>query len=276
MKKALAIFILLTTVPLVLYSTEIYVWKDRTGKRHYSDKPVGNGEKLAISPGVAYRVVRFVYDGDTVLLDNRDKVRLSGMNTPEIESRRKTEEPGGEEARLWLKNAIEGKKVRLEGDVERMDRYKRILAHIFVEDGTHINLVLVRLGLATVNLHPPNLKYARQLLNAQQFAERNRLGIWGNPAYAPKPIESLLASKAKGWRRLVGHAVALKRSRKFFRLIYSERIDVRIARVNLGLFPELSTYLERDFEIRGWPSRRKEHYSILVRHPSALRLLESD
>ncbi len=64
-----------------------------------------------------YQVFERVYDGDTVLLSNGSKVRLLSSNTPEIESPHRSGEPGGEEARLWLKDAVEGKKVYLEEDV---------------------------------------------------------------------------------------------------------------------------------------------------------------
>ncbi|MGH8550857.1 MAG: thermonuclease family protein, partial [Methylococcales bacterium] len=121
-------------------------------------------------------------------------------------------------------------------------------------------------------IHPPNLKYTEQLLEAQKLAETKRLGIWGDPVYTPMPVASLPGSKGKGWQRLLGRPLALKASRKYYRLIYSEQVDVRIPRANLDLFPDLKTYLGRDTEIRGWPSRRKDHYSILVLHPSALRL----
>lgn len=226
-----------------------------------------------IRPGKSYRVVRTVFDGDTLLLDNRIKVRLSGINTPEIESFRKRGESGGEEARIWLKNAIEGKKIHLEEDVEHTDHYRRLLAHVFTEEGAHINRLLVSLGLASVNIYPPNLKYAEQMLEDQGRAERARLGIWGDPVYTPDTVANLPDSKGTGWRRLVGRAIELKASRKFYRLIYSDQVDVRIPRENLDLFPDLNRYLRRDTEIRGWPSRRNNHYSILVRHPSALRVV---
>ncbi|MGH8476731.1 MAG: thermonuclease family protein, partial [Methylococcales bacterium] len=222
MKKALVILLWLTSVASGLASTEIHVREDPSGIRHYSDKPAPDSKRLALRPAMSYRIVETVYDGDTLLLDNGSKVRLSGVNTPEVESSRKSGESGGEEARIWLKNALEGKKIHVEAEVEPTDRYQRILAHVFTEDGTHINRVLVRLGLATVNIHPPNLKYAEQLLDAQNFAENKRLGIWGDPVYTPGPLASLSGSKGKGWRRFIGRALALKAGRKFYRLIFSD------------------------------------------------------
>ncbi|MGH8547360.1 MAG: thermonuclease family protein, partial [Methylococcales bacterium] len=146
MKKSLAILWLLISIATSFGSTEIYVREDPGGQRHYSDKPSPNAEKLAIRAGIFYRVVETIFDGDTLLLDDRSKVRLLGINAPEVESFRKSGEPGGDEARIWLKNTLEGKKIRLEEDVDRTDHYKRILAHVFSEDGTHVNRTLVGLG----------------------------------------------------------------------------------------------------------------------------------
>ena len=270
--RALAIFLLLAGWAASLEATKIYVREDAHGV-HYSDRPSPAATPLRVRTGTEYSFVRAVYDGDTLLLDNRAKVRLLGINTPEIESRHQAGEPIGEEARVWLKKALEGKKVHLEKDVEATDHYHRILAHVFTEDRRHINLELVRRGLASVNIHPPNLKYTQMLLAAQRIAEAERRGIWGNPAYRPKPIKALVGSKSRGWQRLLGCPKSLQPSRKYFRLIYSGKVEVKIPRENLDLFPNLTTYLGRDTEIRGWPSRRKEHYSILVLHPSALQLI---
>jgi micrococcal nuclease len=100
------------------------------------------------------------------MLSNGSKVRLLSINTPEIESPHRSGEPGGEEVRLWLKEAVEGKKVYLEKNVEKVDRYKRLLSHLFTEQGVHLNRVLVSLGLVSVALHPPNLKYSQRRIRS--------------------------------------------------------------------------------------------------------------
>jgi hypothetical protein len=101
--------------------------------------------------------------------------------------------------------------------------------------------------------------------------------IWSNPAYEPMPVDSIPGSKKQGWRRrLVGTPLALQRSRKYFRLVYNDQVDVRILLANLNLSPELGDYVGKKTEICGWPSRRKMHYPIMVRHPHSLRVLRSD
>lgn len=249
---------------------DIYLWKDSQGRPHYSDHQNKRSIKLDITPGYAFQVVKTVYDGDTVLLENGKKVRLLGINTPEVETPRKNAEPGGLRAKQWLVKQIRGKKVRLEMDINRKDRYRRTLAHIFTTDGRHINVELVERGLATVNIYPPNLKYADRLLDAQTRAETGSLGIWGKPAYAPILIDHISNKTRRGWQRLIGIPVTIRRGRKFVRLIFSQNFDVRIASENRRLFPDLHSYLNKKLEVRGWVSRRKKNYSVLIRHPSGL------
>lgn len=61
--------------------------------------------------------------------------------------------------------------------------------------------------------------------------------------------------------------------RKYVRLVFSQHVDVRISQKQLPLFGKLELYLGKPIEVRGWVSRRKDHYSILVYHPSALKRL---
>ena len=249
---------------------DVYSWQDQHGNVHYSDRPVPHAQKFSLVTNYGYRHVKYVYDGDTVLLEDGRKVRLLGINTPEVENSRKDGEPGGLEAKQWLTRRIQGKKVRLEMDAVRKDRYHRYLAHLFTAEGDHLNLAMVTRGLATVNIHPPNLKYAGLLLNAQKIAEDEGLGIWAEPIYAPIAITEIAALNRRGWLRLLGKPVALSSGRKFDRLIFSPNFNVRIRRENRALFPGLNTYLGKALEVRGWVSRRNKKYSVLIRHPGDL------
>lgn len=65
----------------------------------------------------------------------------------------------------------------------------------------------------------------------------------------------------------------MRNSRKFSYLEFSRNIDARIERRFLYLFPDLQQYVGREIVISGWPNRRKEHFSILLRHPSAIEVL---
>lgn len=132
--------------------------------------------------------VKRVIDGDTILLANGEKVRYIGIDTPEINHSTKGAEPFGLEAKEANEQLVEGKRVRLEFDVERRDRYGRLLAYVFLEDGTFVNGWLVEHGLARARAYPPNVRYQDLLERLEWQAQEKRLGLW---AGAPSPFERL-------------------------------------------------------------------------------------
>lgn len=259
---------------LVAASAAVYRW-DLGGQSYFSDRPVPSATIGALRPGFIYHRVRYVYDGDTVQLADGRRVRLLNINTPEIGTERKRGEPGGEQARRALQALTGKRRIRLESDLERYDKYGRTLAYLFTEDGIHVNLTLVQQGWAIANVHPPNLKYADAILAAQREAEREKRGIWGMDAYAPKPIEILRRKKLYGWQRLVGKVNRIESKRKFIRLEFAQDLYALIPKSNLKWFPKLDAYLKARVEVRGWPARRGREHSILIRHPSALLVLGS-
>lgn len=249
----------------------IYRSVDAQGRVTYSDTPSANAQPVKITGQPSrqlYQVTR-VYDGDTIILEGRKQVRLLGVNTPEIESRHRSEEPGGVAAKKWLQNQLRDNQVYLEFDQVKRDKYKRLLAHVFLPNGKHVNLALMESGLATISIIPPNGRYSDKLIQAQQYAEKQKLGIWSMPEYQPRPIAEI-ANHTKGWQRFTGTPVAIKKSRKFTRLLFNDKVDIRVANSNLKLFPELANYVGKPLEIRGWVARNKDHYTMLIQHPSAL------
>ena len=78
--------------------------------------------------------VKRVVDGDTFILANNERVRLIGINTPETVHPSKPVEYFGKEASAFTKKMIEGKKIMLEYDVQKKDRYGRILAYVYLKD----------------------------------------------------------------------------------------------------------------------------------------------
>jgi len=98
-------------------------------------------------------IVSRVIDGDTIELTNGITIRYIGINTPEVG------QPGAEEATEANRALVEGKKVRLEYDVQKQDKYGRTLAYVYLEDGIFVNAELVKQGYAQVATYPPNVKY---------------------------------------------------------------------------------------------------------------------
>lgn len=254
---------------------EIYRSQDQFGNTVFSDKPAKGAEKVELKTSpYRYKVeVRRVIDGDTLVLESGEKVRLIGINTPEVESRFSQLQPGGEAAKNWLQKNLRSPFIWLEYDGQQFDKYERRLAHVFLESGEYLNAELLREGLAMLTLTPPNLRYASRLITAQQQAEKNAKGIWQMPAYQIKTAKQFQAGTSySGWQRWQLTPKTIGEGQKYMNLIVSENLVINIPKDQLMLFPPLETYLEQLIEVRGWIRRQGSQHHILVQHPSAIIL----
>jgi len=136
-----------------------------------------------------------VVDGDTIevspAVGGVEDVRLIGIDTPETYG---GTEPYGKGASAFTTQRLEGRKVALEFDVERVDPYGRVLAYIWLPDGKMFNEVLLREGYAQVATFPPNVKYVDRFLAAQRQARAEGAGLWG----LPKSTLCQLADRGNG------------------------------------------------------------------------------
>lgn len=106
---------------------------------------------------------RYVIDGDTFYAEGIGKVRLLGVDAPEVGHGKGPDEPGGREAKNFLKQRLAGKWVSLDYDETRRDKYGRTLAYVTTEDGAVINEELLRRGLAEPIRHFPYKMKAKYL-----------------------------------------------------------------------------------------------------------------
>ncbi|MGQ9474147.1 MAG: thermonuclease family protein [Candidatus Caldatribacteriaceae bacterium] len=123
-----------------------------------------------------YLVIR-VLDGDTIELAGKEKVRYIGVDAPELGHSQKEAEYYAQEAYRINRELVEGKKVTLEFDVQKRDRYGRMLAYVYV-DGLMVNEWLVANGYARVATFPPNVKYADRFRQLEREARRKGFGLW--------------------------------------------------------------------------------------------------
>ncbi len=122
--------------------------------------------------------VRWVNDGDTIVLADGRHVRYIGINTPEIEHEHQKAEPYGYQAKKYNEKLVFSKTVRLQFDKERHDRFGRLLAYVFLPDGTFINKEMIAQGYAYLLPQKPNIKYAEILLQTQREAMSAQKGMW--------------------------------------------------------------------------------------------------
>ena len=118
-------------------------------------------------------------------------MRLIGIDTPELHESNKlyrdaqrtqqdisTIQKLGQRAYEFTRNLVEGKRVSLEFDVEKRDRYKRLLAYVYLKDGIFVNAEIVKEGYASLMTIPPNVKYADLFLKLYRQARENKRGLW--------------------------------------------------------------------------------------------------
>ena len=137
-------------------------------------QPTAAGTPKPFNVGEPVTVI--VLDGDTLMLPGERKARLLGINAPE------RDEPFDREAVEKLREIIGGRPVYVVYDVVETDRHDRDLVHLFLEDGTHVNREMVRLGFAQAYTIAPNVAYSDELAAAQREAQAERRGIWAQSA----------------------------------------------------------------------------------------------
>ncbi len=169
----------------------------RTIRRSLSLLSLGAAAILAVAlrgtSAASGTVVRRVVDGDTIELSDGRHVRYIGIDTPETRRRVGARwvsdpQPFGREATRRNRELVEGRRVRLELDVQTHDRYDRWLAYVYVtgagqpglEVGKEImvNAQLLLEGFAQPLTIPPNVAHAEWFRQLAEAARRTGRGLW--------------------------------------------------------------------------------------------------
>lgn len=128
-------------------------------------------------PAPGYRHCARVIDGDTIELDAGERVRLIGVNTPENADPRREVRQMAAAATDFTRRLCEGRRVRLEYDWERQDRYGRTLGYVFLEDGTFVNAEIVRQGYGHAYTRFP-FRYLEDFRAYEREARAAGRGLW--------------------------------------------------------------------------------------------------
>lgn len=152
------------------------------------------GGHSGLPPGTgvldANATVTHVVDGDTIDVTvggARERVRLTGVDTPEVAHAGTPDRPGNpaecfaDAAAAFTAGLIPpGTPVRLERDVVSRDDYGRLLAYVYrAGDGVFVNDELVRQGYARPLSIAPNVTHRERFVTAARLAEHAEVGLWG-------------------------------------------------------------------------------------------------
>lgn len=236
-------------------------------------------------------VVKTVYDGDTLQLDDGRKVRLLGIDTPEIFSKKRAIasdiKSSGERARVSLLQQLATSKnrVSLSYGAERFDRYGRTLAHVFLPDGKNLQAWLILEGYAIAFTTPPNDQMTHCYRRLELVAQQAKRGIWQMSQYQLKKSHKL-SKKSQGFHRLQGRISRVSVNRNKVTLVLDDRLDLNIYKSDMKNFNayQLNELQGKNVRVRGWIKHKKTHadkhkgeksgnlYAMTLRHADALTL----
>lgn len=223
----------------------------------------------------AKHAVHSVIDGDTLRLKDGRRVRLIGIDAPEMGGRGRTTEPYAVKARRRLEALVQASagKVALQIGEQSHDRYGRVLAHVYDQRGASVEAQLLSEGLAYHVVVAPNAALADCLVRVERTARQARLGLWKNPHYT-------LAHQVDkgGFTLLQGRVQSVQRNRGGVWLELGHSVTVNIPVNALRYFPDqrFEDWQGQAITTRGWISERKGQeqtfakWRLTVSHPSML------
>ena len=253
------------------------------GAAEAKDSAQQTGSQLAVG-GTA--IVREVIDGDTVLLD-RDvagsrEVRLVGLQAPKLPLGRKDfrEWPLAKEAKRELESIVLRRTVEVGFGGQRVDRNRRLLAHMTRDDGLWVQGAMLSAGMARVYSFADNRARVGEMLALERVARDQRRGIWAHPYYAirtpdhaAKHINSFELVEGKVLDIAVVSGRAYLNFGENWRTDFTVTMDAKTVRqfAQEGLKP--AGYKGRTVRVRGWLQSR-DGAMIDVTHPEQIEVLD--
>jgi micrococcal nuclease len=219
--------------------------------------------------------VDHVIDGDTIVLSDNRHVRLIGIDTPETGRDGHKSEMGADAASDYLGRLLQtNKTIYLRYDQQRKDHYQRTLAHLFLQDGTSIQSLLLKRGLATPLTIPPNLEFLDCYQTSTRYAQQHHIGLWALYKYQATPAEAL-STKHLGYRIVIGTITRIGESKSAIWINLANNMAIRITREDLKYFNSMQfdQLTGKQLAIRGWLYFMNGEYRMRIRHPVDLDLL---
>jgi endonuclease YncB( thermonuclease family) len=213
--------------------------------------------------------VEYVIDGDTLILRGGTRLRLIGIDTPELGRDGKADAPYAGAARETLHQLIQqsGEQVEILGGKEERDRYGRSLAHVYDASGRNLNEEMLRRGLAYLSIFPPNLRFSDCYRDAELAARQQGRGLWSHPAIEA----SKLSGRERGFLRIAGQVRSVARRGNGRLILFEGGLELRIREPELVFFDDaaLAALQGKRLQVRGWLHRHHGKPAMRIRHPSA-------
>lgn len=223
--------------------------------------------------------VVYVYDGDTVKLGDGRRLRLIGINTPEMTHNSGQIEPLASDARAMLQDMLDqGNRIlHLQYGEQHNDHYGRLLAHAFLENGDNVGARLLQQGLATALVVPPNTWARDCYQRLEDDARIDRLGLWALPQYQTLASTGLPADTT-GFHIVTGHIIAVRDTSRSTWLDLAGPLTLHVSHQDQTNFKPgyLNQLAGHDVEVRGWIKPDRKGLRMNIRHPAALVKITTD
>jgi len=235
-----------------------------------SPRPASASACQATKTGERVQVV-YVYDGDTVKLNDGRRLRLIGINTPEISDKGLPTQPLADAARSALQHLLDtnNRILLLQYGQQDHDHYGRLLAHAFLEDGDNVAVRLLQQGLATTLVVPPNSWAADCYQRIENEARLERKGLWALPDYQSQPARTLPLS-TRGFRIVQGQVSGIRTTRDTVWVDIEGPLVLQVSKKDLVNFDSLENLAGQQVEARGWIKQDRNRLRMKIQHPAAL------
>lgn len=240
-----------------------------------------------INPDNKYFRAIEIIDGDTIKLDNGWVVRYIGLNTPETRIHIGNNwvfkpQPYAIEAKEFNKKLVQNKLIRLEFDVQRKDKYGRVLAYCFAKSSsdskeeTFVNQELIEQGFGMLYTMPPNIKYVDLFVRAQKESRENSRGLWRiSSILRPQEAKDHIGEV----RTIEGQILKVIFTRNIIKLDFAKSsLNAIIFKKNQMFFSneniDFKDYKGRFVRITGLIKEYKNEPGIIIDHPSQIEVRE--
>lgn len=205
---------------------------------------------------------RDVFDGDTLELTDGRRVRLIGINAPEIGRKGSASQPFARAATDRLQALVGNAPLYLVPGQEPRDRYGRTLAHLFDAAGHNIEAQLLSEGLGFAIGVPPNLAMVRCHVEAEEHARSRERGLW-----ASQPVVDAASLGEGGFQVIQGRVQAVEKAGRFWWLALEGDAVLRVHEHEEAALPgKPESMVGQRVEARGWVIDRRGQRSVKAGH----------
>ena len=213
-------------------------------------------------------ILKYIVDGDTLVLTDDRKVRVLGINTPEIR-------PSPQPKALAAKQAAQAlmpvnSKLWLHPGIEANDRHGRALAHVVTQSGTNLAEHLLTSGLAASSAVHPNTRCAEHYRQLESQARDNKLGLWNEP-HPWQLVDKRISKKLSGFRLVTSTVKNIKTNSQYHHLQLANGLNISMTN-KLANEIRANKLKDKRLTVRGWVQWRKNKPSLKLHHATNLQL----